>query len=917
MLTRSSSFSPFLLLCALGLVSLLGSAPAAAQTLGKIAGRVTDTSGQGLVGATVMVQGTTLGASTDVDGYYYILQVRPGTYTLRISYIGYSSKIIENVEVEVDRTTTIDATLAEEIFEGEEVVVQADRPLVEPSRTTTTAVLEAEELQALPIVNVQDAINLQAGVSDGHFRGGRIGEVAYLVNGVPINNAFNGQQAFEIEQNMVQSLEVISGVFNAEYGQALSGVVNITTKGVPAEWNAQALGYVGSLASTREIEFVRRTAEPGTDLSVEDFESERVSYLDAAAFPNLQDYQISLGGPLLARRVGFQVSVRYLSNNSHFIGRDLFAPSDSSVGLNTGLDPQNWRLVSTGDGDFVSMNKTDRLSLNGNVSFDVTSDFRLSYDGFYQGGTYYPYSHALKYVPRGLNHTDFVNHTHILAARYTLGQSAFANLSYSYLFDDTDVELYESPTDPRYVSSQVSSLQGVNAFQVGGNDLSTSLQRTETHTVVGNYTHQLNRVHLAKAGFQVRRHRIRNRDFGIERSFRTGFQPQVSPDQFSDNRLETNPAELAIYVQDKMELGTMIINAGLRFDYFDPDYLIPIDWAQANLERIPNPEAPTDSISNRTQAGIEYQISPRFGIAFPISSTGVMRFSAGLFFQIPSFSLLYTNPEYEVNPLSSSSQFGNPSLKPERTLAFELGLQQGLTDEIGVDLTVFAKDIRNLVGQEIVRTPRGDYAVRWINTDYGNVRGFTFSLFKRGLSPLSGSLDYTLQFAQGTASSPGEAFGRQQSGLTETLSLIRLGWDRRHILNGTLTYAPSTATSVSAVGRFQSGTPYTTVRNFVRSPVDNNADRPLSFVTDLRAYYKPPFLPVDASLFLQVENVFDAEIQTNVYNDSGRADETITLSQYEQQGVQVGGVNSLREFFYRQEFYGAPRRVSLGLRIDL
>ncbi len=903
------SFS--LLALALGLTLL--SAPTAAQSLGKIAGRVVDNSGTPLIGASVAIEGTSQGASTDIDGYYFILQVRPGTYTLRASYIGYTPTVVENVSVEVDRTTTIDVTLRDEVVGTEEVIVRAERPLVEPARTTTTSVLESAELQSLPIVNIQDAINLQAGVSDGHFRGGRIGEVAYLVNGVPINNSFNGQQSFEVEQNMVESLEVISGVFNAEYGQALSGVVNITTKGVPNEWSATALGYVGSLASTREVDYVTRTAGPGEGLSVSDFQTESVSYLDAAAFPNLQDYQLSFGGPILKQRLGFQTSMRYLGDNSYFIGRDLFSPDDRSVGLNSTRPQDQWTLESTGDGDFVPMNKTERLSLNGNLSFDVTNALRLSYDGFYQGGTYSPFNHDRQYVPRGLNQTDFVNHTHIAALRYTIGRSAFVNLSYSYLFDDTDIQLYDQPTDPRYVRAEDGALVGANAFQVAGNDLFSVFQRTETQTVVGSYTHQLNRVHLMKTGFQVRRHRIDNRDFGIEVSPTEG--PRVSPSPYNDNQLLTNPTELAGYVQDKIELGRMIINAGIRFDYFDPDYIVPIDVTQAGLERIPNPDVPGDSLVNREQADVEFQVSPRFGIAFPISSTGVMRFSSGLFFQIPNFGLLYTNPEYEVNPQSATTQFGNPNLRPERTLAFELGLQQGLTSDIGVDVTIFAKDIRSLVGQEIIRDPNGNFAVRWINTDYGNVRGITLSLFKRGRSALNGTLDYTFQFAQGTASDPGEAFGRAQNGLAPTLSLIRLNWDRRHILNGTISYAPNPATSFTAVSRLESGTPYTTVRNFVRSPVTNNANRPLAVVTDLRAFYKPSFLPVDASLFLQVENLFDATVQQNVYEDSGRADETINL--FLLRNTQVGGVNSLDEFYYRQDFYGSPRRVSLGLRLAL
>ena len=910
MLVRSPR--PLFLLAALAAL-LTGPAALAQSSLGKIAGRVTDSFGEPLPGATVVIDGTTQGASTDIDGYYYILQVRTGVYTLRASYVGFASTLIEGVDVEVDRTSTVDVQLEEAVVEGTEVVVQAERPLVEVARTTTTSVLDAGDLQELPVINIQDAINLQAGVNDGHFRGGRTGEVAYLVNGVPITNAFDGQQAFEVEQNMVESLEVISGVFNAEYGQALSGVVNITTKGVPREWTGRALGYVGSLASTRELEFVSRAAGPGGGLSASDFERERVSYLDAAAFPNLQDYQLSVGGPLLRDRLGFQLSGRYLGDNSYYIGRELFAPSDSSAGLSSGGDPSTWTLVSTGDGDFVPMNATERYSLSGNVSFDATDALRVSYDGFYQAGTYTPYQHDFKYVPGGLNRVNFLNHTHILAGRYTFGAAAFANLSYSFLFDDTDNKLYDTLDDPRYVTQEFASLQGLNAFQVGGNELFTAVQRTQTHTVVGSYTHQLNRVHLMKTGFQARLHDVGSQSRAVTPGRVGGPAPSLSA--LANASLDAKPTELAVYAQDKIELGRMIVNAGLRFDYFDPDYDVPVDWTQASLVRIPDPASPGDSLSNRRAAEASYQLSPRFGIAFPISATGVLRFSAGLFFQVPEFSLLYANPEYATDQLSNQTQFGNAELEPERTLAFELGLQQGLTEGIGVEATIFAKDVRSLVGQEIFRNPRGDYALRWINADYGNIRGFTLSLFKRGpTSPLSGSVDYTFQFAQGTASDPGQAFSRFQDGLPPILTLTRLDWDRRHVLNATLTYALSEHTSITGVGRLQSGAPYTTVRGFVRSPVTNNATRPLFATADLRAYYRVPFLPVPASLFLQVQNLFDAQIQQGVYADSGRADETIQTSFFTQSSV--GGLNSVDEYYYRQEYFGAPRRVSLGLQVS-
>lgn len=907
-------FLVFLMVCTGGVGGVYAHSTSSGPT-GKIAGRVLEYgTNLGIPGVNVVISGTSIGGVTDPDGYYHILNIPPGNYTIQASFIGFATVTTQNVRVVQDQTTTVNFELREATIVGEEIVVIAQRPIVEMDRTTTTAVIDAEQLEVLPVTNVQDAINLQAGVVDGHFRGGRTGEVTYLVNGVPITNAFSKDAAFDIEQNMVESLEIISGVFNAEYGQATSGVVNIVTKDVPDQWSGSLLSYAGAIASARKLEFVGRNANPGKFLSFSDFSPDTIRYANAASLPNLIDVQASLGGPLIRDRLGLQATVRYLRDNSHFIGRNLFAPSDSSQNLNTGLPPSAWIIASSGNGDFVPRNRTDRISVNATLGYSLTSRLNLDYNIFFQSGTFAPYSHFRKYTPEGINTVHFFNQTHILGLHYTIGSNAFANLSYSYLHDQTDVYLYESPYDERHVSSDFGFLQGANAFAVAGNDLSNSDQLTATHTIVADYSHQLNRVHLIKTGVQARLHTLDNRDFGIERSFRTNNLPQPSPDQFSDNTLQTNPVEISAYLQDKMEFTGLIVNAGLRLDYFDPDYLSPIDWGQGELEEIPDPNNPGRTRSNREPAKVDMQISPRLGVAFPISEMGVMRFSAGLFFQIPSFGILYTNPEYEVNPTSLSNSFGNPGINPERTLSFEIGLQQGFTDRLGMEITIFSKDVRNLTGQEISRTPQGDFVIRWINRDYGTIRGLTLSLFQRPIgSRLSWTLDYTLQFAEGTSSSPGEAFGRQQAGLGEILSLVRLDWDRRHVLNNTITLQPLPGLSVTLINRLQSGTPYTTVREFIRSVKKNNATKPLIFGTDVRMYYRIPGIKPNLQLFLQAQNLFDTIQEVGVYEDTGRADESVTLELFRRTGAQVGGLNSLDEFYYRQENFGSPLKVSIGL----
>ncbi|MFT5517260.1 MAG: hypothetical protein ACI80V_003403, partial [Rhodothermales bacterium] len=234
---------------------------AASQASGKIAGTVVDqASGEPLPGATVVIQGTTLGAAADVDGDYVIINVPPGVHTVRASMIGFATVLQQDVRVSIDRTTRVDFSLGEEIIQGEEVIVTAVRPLVEVDRTTSISYIGAESIANLPVQEVKDLLELQSGVAYDaqgrlHLRGGRSGEVAYLVDGIPVTNQYSGGSKIEIENSWIQELQVISGVFNAEYGQAQSGVINIVTKsGSVSNYSGSVGVYTGSyLTSHPEV----------------------------------------------------------------------------------------------------------------------------------------------------------------------------------------------------------------------------------------------------------------------------------------------------------------------------------------------------------------------------------------------------------------------------------------------------------------------------------------------------------------------------------------------------------------------------------------------------------------------------------------------------------------------------------------
>lgn len=137
-------------------------------TTGKIAGRVVDkSSGAAISGANVMLDGTTLGAAADLEGYFTILNVPPGNYRLKATMIGYGSVVVQDVRVEIDRTTKVDITMQEEMLAGEEVTVIADRPLVQPDVATSVTAISIQEVETLPLNTVTEVVSLQAGVEAG------------------------------------------------------------------------------------------------------------------------------------------------------------------------------------------------------------------------------------------------------------------------------------------------------------------------------------------------------------------------------------------------------------------------------------------------------------------------------------------------------------------------------------------------------------------------------------------------------------------------------------------------------------------------------------------------------------------------------------------------------------------------------
>ena len=871
-------------------------------TTGKIAGKVTDAqTGEALVGVNVVLVGLTLGASSDIEGEYYILNVPPGTYAVRASAVGYTPMTVNAVKVNVDQTTRIPFNLKSQSVEMTDVLITAQRPIVQKDLTSTTASVSGDEIASLPLEDIASVVNLQAGVVDGHFRGGRSNEVKYLIDGVAVNDVFSGGYTMQAEVNSIAEVQVLSGTFNAEYGEAMSGIVNQVTKIAGEAYTGEVSAYYGGYMSNRTGLFAGREAKKALGFLPD-------------LYSRVYNAQGSLSGPmpLLPQMFSFFASGRYLNDNGFIYGTRTFNPSDSSNF--SANDPQDWYVGSTGDGSDVAMNYSRRLTLQGKLQAKVGSGKGIVVQGLYQENTYREYDHRFRLNPDG----DYERHqtSFLVSGSYThvFGESSFLDATASLYVSDYKQYVYKNPYDPRYVNPERQQDAGANSFLTGGTENWHFKHTTTTATGRLDYTAQITSIHQVKIGVEAQRHTLKYEDFQIRIDATTGYKPQLPPEgSFDYNRYTNHPFQLSGYLQDKIELEYLVVNAGLRFDYFEPDGMTLVN--ADSIAALDNMQPPyTGSLFRKVKA--KYQFSPRFGISYPITDRGAVHLSYGHFFQIPAFSYLYKNPSFRIPLTGNYPEFvgntiGNADLEPQRTTMYEIGLQQELTPTIGVTLTGYYKDIRNLLGLEIHTKNDFKKFGKYVNRNYGAVRGITVSIERRLSDGFGANLDYTYQIAKGDASDPADDYNKAQASppIESNRVFVPLSWDRRHSVNATLTVGTPGEFIASVIARFGSGLPYTPSLVNQRTGLENSDTRPSMYTVDVYCTRDFHLGGVALSVFLKVYNLFDTANELNVFGDTGRAGYTLELTRAQER---PRGANTLEEYYTRPDFYSAPRQVVLG-----
>ncbi len=229
-----------------------------AQVKSRMMGLVKDAqTGEALLGANVILKGTTLGAASDLDGKFIIINVPVGTFTVQVSMVGYATQIIPDVVVSADRVTNLTIELQSSVIQGQEVVVTAQKDELHKEVSNTQMVVSSEQLKdASGVRQINAFLQKMPGISESNgfltIRGGSSDQTGAMVNGLSYNNAAVGNAETSIPMSAIDQVSLLSGGYNAEYGNFRSGLINITTKSGSKD------GYHGTFSLQRNNTHMKR-----------------------------------------------------------------------------------------------------------------------------------------------------------------------------------------------------------------------------------------------------------------------------------------------------------------------------------------------------------------------------------------------------------------------------------------------------------------------------------------------------------------------------------------------------------------------------------------------------------------------------------------------------------------------------------
>jgi hypothetical protein len=462
--------------------------------------------------------------------------------------------------------------------------------MVQPDQTAKTAVVGGDAIQALPVTEVSEVLDLQAGFVGGSLRGGRSGEVAYWIDGVPVTDVFNGSQVVEVNRNLVQELQLVSGAFNAEYGQAMSGIVNIATREGGPTFSGGVGAYIGQYLTEGGAEGA--TGDKMVFPGLEEF--------DPVAIHNVE---ANLNGPILGDDLTFFVNGRYIYFDGWQKGFRRFTPQNISYTDDLTREFILYRdEEGRGDSALTSMNDSRRWYGQAKLTWRLSPTMKLNTNYIYDNIKSTPYNQDYRnyyYNPDGVGNDYNASHTVILQFSHTLSQNTFYNIGASWFQREVDHYLYDFdyvpdpsgngdlvqvvvPGGPSYVHPKLFLTPDSYSFFTGGTDMNLFGRRTTTKLLKLDISSQLDKVNLVKAGVEYRRHNVFFENITLQpiasqtdidlATANPYIQTRILPTSSNSHDVyDRLPQEFSAYIQDKLEFKNFILNIGLRYDYFEPE----------------------------------------------------------------------------------------------------------------------------------------------------------------------------------------------------------------------------------------------------------------------------------------------------------------------------------------------------------
>jgi len=825
---------------------------------GKISGKVTDAeTGESLLGANIIVISKWVngeeqplnfvyGASSNLDGEYFILNIPPGLYNVKVTYIGYQTAVVTKVAVDVDKNTNIDFQISPQEIETDEVTVVAFSPkTVEPDVTATKQVYNMRDVESIAgVADITDILQLQADVVDDHFRGGRAGETLYLLSGGSIINPLTNSRAFSPIVTGMQQVEVYTSGFSAEYGNAQSGVVNMMAREGSDRWNTRVEGAVipayyktwnGSPYSTDNLYFYNllqnneewlkdNPTQPGKPLFDPGYGYSGVYLPERNVWP---PNPLTRDDSLFVARMG-QIS---WMQSMRDVGLEYDNTPDIRLDFTTGgpiaKNLKNFTAARiNSEAPKVPLTNSDmELQIMSNFTYQLNKDnkigFRFIYDRTSEG---YMNSSWLRWMfDRTFYVTQRRNNTlqYSLSWNHILNASTILDVKFNVLdsYSENRIELLKEGQFLEEYS------QGTNWVDYTGpsNHTMTKLnddrgeQQTYSYDLNASVLSQMGRHNLVKAGIQFTYYELNvNQEVNV-----------TNEGSFRKVDFNAYPYEGGLYIQDKLELAGFIANIGLRFDFYNfntayySDIYSPLrnpyyDPDKSYLER---GQYYDPDLAATEETTIYTQLQPRIGFSFPLSETTVFHLNYGTFTQRPAFNEVFYS---QVTSINKIEVLGNPRLKPENTKSYDIGLVQAFSFGMKVDVGAYYKDVTDLVETAYFYDEQQSLYRTFINRDYADIKGFSLNI-EQTIGALRGYVRYNYESATGKSSNSLDApvtFHEAPAEGVDAIELpdpgdIYMDYDRTHKMVINLRYlTPEDIAiignmSISATLRYFSGRPYT------------------------------------------------------------------------------------------------------------